>query len=154
MVFNRINEICPFCDSLIQDFRSHITAQDSDVNNDDLRTCCKFCDLVVKNQECLEKHEKNVHGSLYYGISCLECNIDFTSPAHLEIHEQLFHNEEIQSKIQAFDGKVLQNDFAVPTSPSYSPSAFMDWNFFEDDPKDEKLKESNSNIQVIKELLF
>ena len=124
------------------------------MNNDDLRTCCKFCDLVVKNQECLEKHEKNVHGSLYYGISCLECNIDFISPAHLEIHEQLFHNEEIQSKIQAFEGKVIQNDFAVPTSPSYSPSAFMDWNFFEDDPKDEKLKESNSNIQVIKELLF
>ena len=37
-----------------------------------------FCDLVVKNRESLEKHEENVHGThgtLCFGITCLDCNI-------------------------------------------------------------------------------
>ena len=150
MASNQVHGVCPFCDSLIQDFRCHIAAQDFGViDKEDHRSSCNFCDLVVKNSKCLKKHEENVHGNEYYGISCLECNIDFISVFHLEIHERLFHNEENQSKIQAFEGKGLENDFTVPMSPCYSPSAFMDWNFFEDNPKDEKLKDSKTHIQVL-----
>ena len=106
---------CPFCDSNIQDFRKHISDQNGNSERNTLSNC-NSCDLVIQNENCMKKHEEKVHGGLYSGIICEECNIDFFGPENLKYHQELSHNEDVLTKIHAFEANA--NNIAVEESES------------------------------------
>ena len=83
-----LGQLCPYCDTQFQDYNGHLFQQDEVTNNTNVS--CNYCDLVIPNPTCMKRHEEKVHGGLYSGISCQECNIDFFSAKNLKIHEAPF----------------------------------------------------------------
>ena len=69
---------CPYCSTTFQDLRVHlVTDKVSPSTKSSSRVNCNYCDLVISNPTCMKRHEEKVHGGLYSGISCQECNIAF-----------------------------------------------------------------------------
>ena len=95
---------CPYCEIEINDYESHeksnFTSKES--------LSCNNCDLVIPNEECLERHKKIVHDISQKIFSCELCNIDFSAKKYLFIHKNIGHKitNIIKEEIEPFDIKV------------------------------------------------
>ena len=129
---------CPFCDSNIQDFRKHISDRNGNSERSTLSNC-NSCDLVIQNENCMKKHEERVHGGLYSGIICEECNIDFFGPKNLKYHQELSHNEDVRTKIHAFEA----NANNIADEESESEAKKHDCSFCTECFQDEKMLQTH-----------
>ena len=104
-----LGQLCPYCDTQFQDYNGHLFQQDEVTNNTNVS--CNYCDLVIPNPTCMKRHEEKVHGGLYSGISCQECNIAFYDYKNLKTHKDLCHNADVQASIERYQlESEIQND--------------------------------------------
>ena len=94
---------CPYCSTTFQDLRVHlVTDKVSPSTKSSSRVNCNYCDLVISNPTCMKRHEEKVHGGLYSGISCQECNIAFYDYNDLKTHKNLCHNAGVEANVERY----------------------------------------------------
>ena len=103
---------CPYCSTTFQDLRVHlVTDKVSPSTKSSSRVNCNYCDLVISNPTCMKRHEEKVHGGLYSGISCQECNIAFYDYNDLKTHKNLCHNAGVEANVERYQHESeLKND--------------------------------------------
>ena len=119
------SKICLYCEIPMNKFENH---QNANQILEDIFSC-KFCDLVVKSQHCLESHQKIVHEIAEEVFTCDLCFIDFSRQKNLLLHTTIDHkNASINSP-----GKIAsQDDISDPKKLGDDTDNLIDKNDGED----------------------